>query len=68
MIQRRLGVGYSRAGRIVDQMEKRGIISGPNGSKPREVLPGAVSAAGISTAGAIGATGAAGYDEDYDDE
>ncbi len=44
MIQRRLGVGYSRAGRIVDQMEKRGIISGPNGSKPREVLAGASNA------------------------
>lgn len=38
MIQRRLGVGYSRAGRIIDQMEARGIISGANGSKPREVL------------------------------
>ena len=37
MIQRRLKVGYSRAGRIIDQMEARGIISGPNGSKPREV-------------------------------
>lgn len=38
MIQRRLSIGYSRAGRIIDQMEQRGIISGPNGSKPREVL------------------------------
>lgn len=38
MIQRRLGVGYSRAGRIIDQMEARGIISGANGSKPRDVL------------------------------
>lgn len=38
MVQRRLGVGYSRAGRIIDQMEARGIISGANGSKPREVL------------------------------
>ena len=38
MIQRRLGVGYSRAGRIIDQMESRGIISGANGSKPRDVL------------------------------
>ncbi len=37
MIQRRLSVGYSRAGRIIDQMEARGIISGPNGSKPRQV-------------------------------
>ncbi|MCH5185895.1 MAG: DNA translocase FtsK [Oscillospiraceae bacterium] len=38
MVQRRLGVGYARAGRIIDQMESRGIISGANGSKPREVL------------------------------
>ena len=38
MIQRRLKVGYARAGRIIDQMEMRGIISGANGSKPREVF------------------------------
>lgn len=38
MVQRRLGVGYSRAGRLIDQMEARGIISGANGSKPRDVL------------------------------
>ena len=37
MIQRRLKVGYSRAGRIIDQMEERGIIGPPNGSKPRQV-------------------------------
>jgi len=36
-VQRRLKVGYARAGRIIDQMEARGIISGANGSKPREV-------------------------------
>ena len=37
-IQRRFKVGYARAGRIIDQMEERGIISGFQGSKPREVL------------------------------
>ena len=37
-IQRRFSVGYARAGRIIDQMELRGIISGPDGSKPRQVL------------------------------
>lgn len=48
MVQRRLGVGYSRAGRIIDQMEARGIISGANGSKPRDVL---VSHADIAIGG-----------------
>ncbi len=37
-IQRRLKVGFSRASRMIDQMEERGIISPPDGSKPREVL------------------------------
>ena len=37
-IQRKFKVGYARAGRIIDQMEERGIISGYQGSKPREVL------------------------------
>jgi len=37
-IQRKLKVGYARAGRIVDQMEERGVISGYQGSKPRQVL------------------------------
>lgn len=37
-IQRRFKVGYARAGRIIDQMEERGIISGYQGSKPREIL------------------------------
>ncbi|MBQ7036642.1 MAG: DNA translocase FtsK [Clostridia bacterium] len=38
MIQRRLKVGYSRAGRIIDQMEARGIIGPHEGAKPRQVL------------------------------
>ena len=37
-IQRRFKVGYARAGRIIDQMEARGIISGYEGSKPRRAL------------------------------
>lgn len=38
MLQRKFKIGYSRAGRIVDQMEARGLISGYDGSKPRHVL------------------------------
>ncbi|MDO5555682.1 MAG: DNA translocase FtsK [Clostridia bacterium] len=37
-IQRKFDIGYARAGRIIDQMEKRKIISGYEGSKPRKVL------------------------------
>lgn len=38
MLQRKLKVGYARAGRLVDALEEKGIISGPNGSKPRTLL------------------------------
>jgi S-DNA-T family DNA segregation ATPase FtsK/SpoIIIE len=44
MLQRRLRVGYTRAGRLIDMLERRGIISGYEGSKPRQVL---VSAADL---------------------
>lgn len=40
MLQRRFRVGYSRAARIVDQMEMRGIVGPPDGSRPRQVLVG----------------------------
>jgi len=46
MIQRRLKVGYARAGRIIDQMEMRGLISGANGSKPREVYRSRITSSG----------------------
>jgi S-DNA-T family DNA segregation ATPase FtsK/SpoIIIE len=43
LIQRRLRVGYTRAGRLIDMLERRGIISGYEGSKPRRVLVDASS-------------------------
>ena len=51
-------VGYARARRIVDQMETRGLISGANGSKPREVYLNRIRA--MYEGNDI-------YDEDYDD-
>lgn len=38
MIQRRFSIGYNRAGRLMDQLEKAGIVGAAQGSKPREVL------------------------------
>jgi S-DNA-T family DNA segregation ATPase FtsK/SpoIIIE len=38
MLQRRLRLGYTRAGRLIDMLERRSIISGYEGSKPRQVL------------------------------
>ena len=38
MLQRRFRIGYSRAGRLIDELENAGVISGYSGSKAREVL------------------------------
>ena len=38
LLQRRLGVGYGRAAKIIDAMEERGYVSKPDGNKPRRVL------------------------------
>ena len=38
LLQRRLSVGYARAARIIDQLQAAGVVSPPEGSKPRDVL------------------------------
>jgi S-DNA-T family DNA segregation ATPase FtsK/SpoIIIE len=38
MVQRRLGVGFPRAAKIIDQLEKLGFLSPPEGPKPRRIL------------------------------
>jgi S-DNA-T family DNA segregation ATPase FtsK/SpoIIIE len=50
LLQRRLRVGYTRAGRLIDMLERRGIISGYEGSKPRRVLVGEAELDRISSA------------------
>ena len=38
MIQRRFAIGYNRAGRLMDQLERAGVVGAAQGSKPRDVL------------------------------
>src|SRR5467141_4168774 len=60
MLQRRLRLGYTRAGRLIDMLERRGVISGYEGSKPRQVLitegdvPRVLAALGERAAGGRG--------------
>ncbi len=59
MLQRRLRLGYTRAGRLIDMLERRGIISGYEGSKPRQVLIGEADVPRILMHLAEGSPGAA---------
>lgn len=47
MLQRRLRLGYTRAGRLIDMLERRGVISGYEGSRPRQVLIGEADVARV---------------------
>ena len=49
MVQRRLGVGYTRAARLIDMMEEEGIVGPYRGAKPREILVERPSAAPVNT-------------------
>jgi S-DNA-T family DNA segregation ATPase FtsK/SpoIIIE len=40
LLQRRLGIGYGRAARVIDQLHAAGVLGPPNGSKPRDILMG----------------------------
>ncbi len=42
-IQRKLGVGYSRAAKLMDLLEQKGVIGAANGSKPREIIGGSAT-------------------------
>jgi S-DNA-T family DNA segregation ATPase FtsK/SpoIIIE len=44
-LQRKLGVGYARAARLIDMLEERGIVGPGSGAKPREILGGTASSA-----------------------
>jgi S-DNA-T family DNA segregation ATPase FtsK/SpoIIIE len=41
-LQRRLGIGYNRAARVMDELEDRGVVGPQSGSRPREILVGDV--------------------------
>lgn len=50
-LQRKLGIGYSRAARLIDILEQKGVIGAGNGSKPRDVLIGGESSAEVVEGG-----------------
>jgi S-DNA-T family DNA segregation ATPase FtsK/SpoIIIE len=70
MLQRRLRLGYTRAGRLIDMLERRGIISGYEGSKPRQVLVAEADVprvlAALSERGRASAPGAVGVEDPLD--
>ena len=51
LLQRRLGVGYGRAAKLIDRMEQLGLVGPPDGNKPRKLLPKAQEYLDRMTAG-----------------
>jgi S-DNA-T family DNA segregation ATPase FtsK/SpoIIIE len=68
MLQRRLRVGYTRAGRLIDMLERRGVISGYEGSKPRQVLITEADVARVLGGDRSPPIGAAAAMDDHPDE
>jgi len=64
MLQRRLRLGYTRAGRLIDMLERRNVISGYEGSKPRQVLVGPADAERFIAAMREGSGGEAPAEQD----
>ena len=54
MLQRRLRVGYTRAGRLIDMLERRGVVGPWEGSKPRQILVDADEAEHVLAALRVG--------------
>lgn len=65
MIQRRFKVGYARAGRLIDEMERRGVIGAHEGSKPRQVLIAPGFATSYLSGAGYGGTLAPGEADEY---
>ena len=66
LLQRRIGVGYGRAAKIIDRMEELGLVSAAEGNKPRQILPAAQGYLNhIAAGGDMGAEdeGADGFDD-----
>ncbi len=68
-IQRKLGIGYSRAAKLMDILEERGVIGPANGSKPREIMGGGESSGSSSADGdSDGSNVGSGSDSGDDDD
>jgi S-DNA-T family DNA segregation ATPase FtsK/SpoIIIE len=67
MLQRRLRVGYTRAGRLIDMLERRGVVGPWEGSKPRQIMVEADEVEHIMATLRAESGGATAGDETYSD-